>query len=91
MCQPAGLGSNALEDVVDERVHDAHSLAGDTSVIAAKVGQADGDIQSRMKRARTMTDVNSAVVDGWDSGVKALLFSDCSCKPHIPRVSAHHG
>ena len=27
-----GLGSDALEDVVDERVHDAHGLAGDTSV-----------------------------------------------------------
>ena len=60
-------------------------------VIAAKVGQVDGDIQSRMRRARTMTDVNSAVVDGWHLGVKALLFSDCSCKPDIPRVSAHHG
>ena len=30
--QAAGLGSNALEDVVDERVHDAHGLAGYTSV-----------------------------------------------------------
>jgi hypothetical protein len=26
------LAGNALEDVVDERVHDAHGLAGDTSV-----------------------------------------------------------
>ena len=32
VCQAAGLGSNALEDVVDKRVHDAHGLAGDTSV-----------------------------------------------------------
>ena len=28
----AGLGSDALEDVVDKRVHDAHGFAGDTSV-----------------------------------------------------------
>ena len=27
-----GLGSNALEDVVHERVHDGHGLRGDTSV-----------------------------------------------------------
>lgn len=27
-----GLGGNALEDVVDKRVHDAHGLGGDTSV-----------------------------------------------------------
>ena len=27
-----GLGSDALEDVIDERVHDAHGLAGDSSV-----------------------------------------------------------
>ncbi len=26
------LGSDPLEDVVDKRVHDAHSLAGDTSL-----------------------------------------------------------
>ena len=30
--QSAGLSSDALEDVVDEGVHDAHRLAGDTSV-----------------------------------------------------------
>ena len=30
--QTRGLGSNALEDVVHERVHDAHGLAGDTSL-----------------------------------------------------------
>jgi len=30
--QTAGLGSDALEDVVHERVHDGHGLAGDTSV-----------------------------------------------------------
>jgi len=30
--QTASLGSNTLEDVIDERVHDAHGLAGDTSV-----------------------------------------------------------
>jgi len=28
----AGLSGDALEDVVDERVHDAHGLAGDASV-----------------------------------------------------------
>ena len=26
------LGSDALKDIVDERIHDAHGLAGDTSV-----------------------------------------------------------
>ena len=30
--QTRRLGGNALEDVVDERVHDAHGLAGDSSV-----------------------------------------------------------
>jgi len=30
--QTASLRSDALEDVVDEGVHDAHGLAGDTSV-----------------------------------------------------------
>jgi len=30
--QSAGLGGDALEDVVDEGVHDAHGLGGDTSV-----------------------------------------------------------
>ena len=30
--QATGLRGNALEDVVDERVHDGHSLAGDASV-----------------------------------------------------------
>ena len=30
--QTAGLGGNALEDVVDEGVHDGHSLLGDTSI-----------------------------------------------------------
>ena len=30
--QAAGLCGDALEDVVDERVHDRHSLAADTSV-----------------------------------------------------------
>ena len=30
--QTGSLGSDALEDVVDKRVHDAHGLAGDTSV-----------------------------------------------------------
>ena len=30
--QTAGLGGNALEDVVDEGVHDGHGLAGDASV-----------------------------------------------------------
>ena len=30
--QTAGLGGDALEDVVHERVHDGHSLAGYTSV-----------------------------------------------------------
>ena len=28
----AGLGSDTLEDIVDEGVHDAHGLAGDSSV-----------------------------------------------------------
>ena len=28
----AGLGGDALKDVVDKRVHDAHGLGGDTSV-----------------------------------------------------------
>ena len=28
----AGLGSNALKDVIDERVHDAHGLGRDTGV-----------------------------------------------------------
>ena len=28
----SGLGSDALEDVVDEGVHDGHSLLGDTSI-----------------------------------------------------------
>ena len=27
-----GLGSNALKNVIDEGVHDAHGLAGDTSL-----------------------------------------------------------
>ena len=30
--QARGLGGDALEDVVDERVHDAHGLAGDAGV-----------------------------------------------------------
>ena len=30
--QTASLGSNALKDVVDKGVHDAHGLGGDTSV-----------------------------------------------------------
>ena len=30
--ETAGLGGNALEDVVHEGVHDRHGLAGDTSV-----------------------------------------------------------
>jgi hypothetical protein len=30
--QAAGLGGDALEDVVDERVHDAHRLGGDAGV-----------------------------------------------------------
>ena len=30
--QTGGLSSNPLEDVVDERVHDAHGLGGDTGV-----------------------------------------------------------
>jgi hypothetical protein len=30
--QTAGLGGNALEDVVDKGVHDAHGLGGDTGV-----------------------------------------------------------
>ena len=30
--QTGSLGSNALEDVVHERVHDGHGLAGDSSV-----------------------------------------------------------
>ena len=32
MSQTGGLGSDPLEQVVDERVHDAHGLGGDTSV-----------------------------------------------------------
>ena len=28
----AGLGSNPFEEIVDERVHDAHGLGGDTGV-----------------------------------------------------------
>ena len=30
--QTAGLSSDSLKEIVDERVHDAHSLGGDTSV-----------------------------------------------------------
>ena len=30
--EPGGLGGDALEDVVDEGVHDAHGLAGDAGV-----------------------------------------------------------
>ena len=30
--QFAGLGSDSLKEIVDERVHDAHGLGGDTSV-----------------------------------------------------------
>ena len=30
--QTASLGSDALEDVIDKRVHDAHGLAGHTSI-----------------------------------------------------------
>ena len=32
MGKAGSFGRDALEDVVDERVHDAHGLAGDTSV-----------------------------------------------------------
>lgn len=32
VCQTGSLGGNTLEDIVDETVHDAHGLAGDTSV-----------------------------------------------------------
>ena len=32
MSQAGSLACNALEDIVDEGVHDAHGLAGDTSV-----------------------------------------------------------
>ena len=30
--QTAGLSSDSLKEIVDERVHDAHGLGGDTSV-----------------------------------------------------------
>ena len=30
--EPGGLGGDALEDVVDKRVHDGHSLGGDAGV-----------------------------------------------------------
>ena len=30
--QTAGLGSDSLKEIVDERVHDAHGLGGDPSV-----------------------------------------------------------
>ena len=30
--QLASLGSNTLEQVIDERVHDAHGLGGDTGI-----------------------------------------------------------
>ena len=32
MGKAGSFGGDALEDVVDERVHDAHGFAGDTSV-----------------------------------------------------------
>ena len=32
VCKSAGLGSDALKDVIDEGVHDAHGLGGDASV-----------------------------------------------------------
>ena len=32
MGKTGSFGGDALEDVVDERVHDAHGFAGDTSV-----------------------------------------------------------
>ena len=32
MGKAGGFGGDALEDVVDERVHNAHGFAGDTSV-----------------------------------------------------------
>ena len=32
MSEPGSFGGNALEDVVDEAVHDAHRLAGDAGV-----------------------------------------------------------
>ncbi len=32
MGKTGGLGSDALEDVVHEGVHDGHGLAGDTSI-----------------------------------------------------------
>ena len=32
MCQTAGLGSDALEDVVNKAVHDGHGLAGDAGI-----------------------------------------------------------
>ena len=32
VCQAGRLGGDALEDVVDEAVHDAHGLGGDTGV-----------------------------------------------------------
>ena len=32
MGQAGSFGGDTLEDVVDERVHDAHGFAGDTSV-----------------------------------------------------------
>lgn len=32
MSQTAGLGGDALEDVVDKAVHDAHGLAGNSSI-----------------------------------------------------------
>ena len=32
MRQTAGFGSNAFEDVVNERVHDAHCLGADASI-----------------------------------------------------------
>ena len=32
VCQARSLTSDALKDIVDEGVHDAHGLAGDTSV-----------------------------------------------------------
>ena len=32
VCKARGFGCNAFEDVIHERVHDGHSLGGDTSV-----------------------------------------------------------
>ena len=59
------FGSDALEDVVDERVHDAHGFAGDTSV--------------RVNLLQHFVDVDSIAFPSLSSPLLLSVSSNCLC------------